>query len=88
MLKHEQKNIICLVYPNAYVYCDKSKREYNDLMEIARVYFNDATVKMRKNSILPDKTLKAIENDIKRIKSHEKIEVSACGQYIIGGCDI
>ena len=88
MIKHDRKNIHCYVYPNAYIYADITKYEDGDLMEVARITFNDGEIKTRKNSILPDDLLQELKQQQQKIYNHEKIEISSSGQYIIAGCDI
>jgi hypothetical protein len=87
-MTNNEKNLIWLVYPNAYIICDKTKEENGDFMEVARITFNDGEITTRKGSDIPSETMAKLIAEQKRIKSHEKIEIDACGQYVIGGRDL
>lgn len=82
MIKHDYKNIQCFVYPNAYLYCDTTIKEYGDYMTVAMVVFHPAEIHYNPQSIIPEKLKSDCENDLQRIKNHEKIEISATGQFV------
>lgn len=67
MIKHEWENIGCYVYPNAYIYADRTKSEDGSYQEVARVLKCPAEIQYRNGHKIPAELKKDAEECLQKI---------------------